>query len=88
MHLCVLSLHAPPPTGIIGGKFLERGRIAKPKATEVDPSIYYLADDLYIGSKVEFNCRKFVLISADEYALRYMEKHPEEVSVCVCRDRG
>ncbi len=67
------------PSGIISGKFLERGRIAKPKAAESDPSIYYLADELYVGSKVEFNRHQFVLVSADEYALRYLEKHPEQV---------
>ncbi len=72
-------LIVPNPAGIIGGKFLERCRIAKPKATDTDPSIYYMADDLYIGSKVEFNRHRFVLISADEYALRYMEKHPDQV---------
>ena len=65
--------------GIIGGKFLERGPIAKPKRSESDPTIHYQAEDLYIGSRVEFNKHKFVFTDADEYALRYMEKHSGQV---------
>ncbi len=65
--------------GIIGGKFLERGPIAKPKRSESDPTSHYQAEDLYIGSRVEFNKHKFVFIDADEYALRYMEKHSDQV---------
>ena len=66
-------------TGIIGGKFLERGPIAKPKRSESDPTIHYQAEDLYIGSQVQFNRHKFLLIDADEYALRYMEKYSDQV---------
>ena len=65
--------------GIIGGQFLERGRISKPKLSESDPTFYYQAEDLYIGSRVEFNKHKFLLVDADEYALRYMEKHKQQV---------
>ena len=67
------------PVGIIGGKFLERGRIAKPKVQGGDPIVYYQAQDLYVGSRVELNRHKFVLIDTDEYALRYMEKHSDLV---------
>ena len=71
-------------SGIIGGKFLERGPISKPKARAEDPSEQYYAEDLYIGSHIELNRHKFVLIDADEYALRYMEQHHEQVrSGCV-----
>ena len=41
--------------------------------------MYYLADDLYIGAKANFNDHRFIIIDADEYALRYMEKHNEQV---------
>lgn len=34
--------------------------------------------DLYIGSEVVFNNFHFVLIGADEYALRYMEYHCDQ----------
>ena len=30
--------------GIIGGKFLERGKISKPKASPSDPTVYYQAE--------------------------------------------
>ena len=60
---------------------MERGRIAKPKesADEGGPSEYYLAGDLWVGGRVDFNSHRFVLIDSDEYALRYMEARPSLV---------
>ncbi|XP_046566308.1 EF-hand domain-containing family member C2-like isoform X2 [Haliotis rubra] len=70
-------------SGIIGGKFLERGRVKKPGqepySTEI--SSYYTAQDLFVGASVEFNKFKFILIDADEYAFRYMEEHPAEFPI-------
>jgi hypothetical protein len=68
--------------GIIGGKFLERGRVKKPmqERYSTDLSEYYTASDLFVGAVVDFNCHRFVLIDADEYAFRYMEKSSGEVS--------
>lgn len=60
-------------SGILGGKFLERGRIKKPDGVN-----YFVAPDLYIGANVEFHRYKFVLIDADEYAVMYMEKLSSE----------
>lgn len=60
-------------SGILGGKFLERGRIKKP-----DDISYHIAQDLYIGANVEFHKYKFILIDADEYAVEYMEQHSAE----------
>ena len=75
-HLCGLS------PGIIGGKFLERGRVKKPNQMPYSTQLseYYTAPDLYVGAVVDFNKHKFVLMDADEYAFRYMEEHPMEVS--------
>ena len=69
-------------TGIIGGKFLERGRVKKPDQPLYSTylSEYYQAQDLYVGASVNFNRHKFVIIDADEYAFRYMEKAANEVS--------
>ncbi|KAJ8310194.1 hypothetical protein KUTeg_012059 [Tegillarca granosa] len=69
-------------SGIIGGKFLERTRVKKPNQPmySTQMSEYYLAPDLYVGARVEFNSHKFVLIDADEYAFRYMEEHASEFS--------
>lgn len=66
---------------MIGGKFLERGRVKKPNqpAYSSNLSEYYLAQDMHVGSIVEFNKHRFVLIDADEYAYNYMERHEAEV---------
>lgn len=67
-------------TGILAGKFLEQTQVAKPKDSELEPTVHYQAEDLYIGSRVQIYKHNFVLIDADEYALRYMEKHKEQVT--------
>eukprot|EP00745_Piridium_sociabile_P001304 TRINITY_DN107989_c0_g1_i1.p1 TRINITY_DN107989_c0_g1~~TRINITY_DN107989_c0_g1_i1.p1 ORF type:complete len:748 (+),score=228.62 TRINITY_DN107989_c0_g1_i1:111-2354(+) len=71
-------------SGIIGGKFLERGRVRKPDqmAYSTELSEYYMASDLFVGAMVNFNKHKFVLIDADEYAFRCMEEHPLEFPQC------
>ncbi|XP_047130574.1 EF-hand domain-containing family member C2 isoform X1 [Hydra vulgaris] len=60
-------------SGLIGGKFLERGRVRKPNS-----ETYYSAQDLYVGNHIELCKRTFIIIGADEYALKYMEEHSEE----------
>ena len=69
-------------TGVIGGKFLERGRVKKPNQPMYSTQLseYYQAQDLYVGASVTFNNHRFVLIDADEYAYNYMERHDTEVS--------
>ncbi|XP_003389005.1 PREDICTED: EF-hand domain-containing family member C2-like [Amphimedon queenslandica] len=75
-----LTVYEPPirNSGIIGGKFLERCRVAKPKANESDPSVYYQPEDFYIGAEVVFNNFSFILTEADEYAMRYMESNSDQ----------
>ncbi|KAJ6667654.1 hypothetical protein lerEdw1_016775 [Lerista edwardsae] len=50
-----ISVFEPPQrnTGIIGGKFLERGRVKKPgqELYKSELSEYYAANDLYVGAK-------------------------------------
>jgi len=67
-------------SGIIGGKFLERGRVKKPNQEMFSTRLseYYNALDLFVGGSVEFNNFKFQLIDADEYAYNYMERHNAE----------
>nr|KAG5693045.1 hypothetical protein BaRGS_028805 [Batillaria attramentaria] len=67
-------------SGVIGGKFLERGRIKKPDQMRYCPQLseYYMAPDLYVGAHLNVNKHKFIVIDADEYAFHYMEQHPEE----------
>lgn len=65
--------------GIIAGSFLERNRVVKTIVSESDPPVYYQVEDLFIGCKIQIHKYDFILIDADEYALRYMEKHKEQV---------
>lgn len=57
--------------------FLERSRVKKPGAVSfpVDPTEYYTSSDLYIGALIEVNSFQFQLHDADDYTVRYMEKH-------------
>mmetsp|Transcript_42522 Transcript_42522/g.104726 ORF Transcript_42522/g.104726 Transcript_42522/m.104726 type:complete len:627 (+) Transcript_42522:74-1954(+) len=64
-----VGVFEPPArnSGIVGGKFLERGRVKKPDGT------WYLQSDFYVGSRVHFHTHEFVLYQADEYTLALME---------------
>ncbi|XP_010012212.1 PREDICTED: EF-hand domain-containing family member C2-like, partial [Nestor notabilis] len=75
--------HAQRNSGILGGKFLERGRIKKPgqELFKSEPSEYFKAQDLFVGASVCFHGHNFLLVDADEYTLNYMEKHANEFSV-------
>ena len=59
-------------SGIMGGKFIQRGRVKKPNSHE-----YYTQADFYTGARIEFNKFGFYLYQADEYSLSYMESDPE-----------
>jgi len=59
-------------SGIMGGKFIQRGRVKKPNSHE-----YYTQADFYTGARIEFNRFGFYLYQADEYSLSYMESDPE-----------
>jgi hypothetical protein len=80
-----ISVFEPPQrnSGVIGGKFLERGRIQKPgqELFKSEMSEYYKAQDLYVGATANFNDHIFVIVDADEYAMAYMENHTGEFPV-------
>ncbi|ORY50997.1 hypothetical protein BCR33DRAFT_712940 [Rhizoclosmatium globosum] len=59
-------------SGIVGGKFLEKARIKRP-----DGETYYEASDFYLGAEVKFHQHPFILAGADDYAVKFMEAHPE-----------
>lgn len=69
-------------SGGFGGKFLERSRVKKPSQGmyNVESSQYYTGSELYVGTTVEINKHRFVLMDADEYAYNYMEQHSDEAS--------
>ena len=39
---------------------------------------YYSESDLFLGSRLVAFSRRFVIVDADEYTIRYMEAHPDE----------
>ena len=60
-------------SGIVSGKFLQRGKVRKP-----DGSGNYKAADLHVGAQVNFNQWIFELQSADDFTVAYIEGHPSE----------
>ncbi|CAK8698373.1 unnamed protein product [Clavelina lepadiformis] len=77
-----IAVFEPPQrnSGIIGGKFLERGRVKKPgqDTFKSQMSEYFTSEDFYVGAKIVINNFDFVISDADEYAFRYMEEHADE----------
>lgn len=61
-------------SGIIGGKFLERTRIAKPGSNQEDP-VFYGIGDFAIGATIVVLKHRFVITNADEYVLKYLEQN-------------
>lgn len=70
-----VGIFEPPQrnTGIQGGKFLQRRKVKNP-----DTGLNYTAKDFVIGARIHANSHTFVLHSADEYALNWMESKPGE----------
>lgn len=67
-------------SGFLGGIFLKRQRILLPnqeKFSSERPN-YYKPHNFYIGATISLKDHAFVLTSADEYTLIYMESHPFE----------
>ncbi|KAK6187064.1 hypothetical protein SNE40_006312 [Patella caerulea] len=75
----MMTIYEPPVrnSGIIGGKFLERTRVAKPGSQPDKPS-FYGPQDFFIGAVIEVFKHRFVITSADQYVLKYMEEHKEQ----------
>ncbi|KAK3580258.1 hypothetical protein CHS0354_012787 [Potamilus streckersoni] len=76
----MMTIYEPPVrnSGIIGGKFLERTRVAKPGCPPDQP-VYYGPQDLYIGAVIEVFRHRFIILNADEYVLNYMEAHKDQI---------
>ena len=68
-------VYEPPlrNSGILGGKFMEKMRCKNP----ANNNEYYLASDFYIGATVTLQKHQFVILEADEYALKHMESNKE-----------
>ncbi|ESO02389.1 hypothetical protein HELRODRAFT_65269 [Helobdella robusta] len=66
-----------PNSGFIGGTFLARSRIRKPSSS-VDEPEFYGPNDFKIGSVIEIYSRKFRIIDADKYVLKFMTEYPDQ----------
>ena len=62
---------------MIGGKFLERTRIAKPDSSPEKP-VYYGPQDFYIGAIVIVFKHRFKIVNADKYVLDFAENHADQ----------
>jgi len=67
-------------SGIIGGKFLERTRIAKPGCDPERPTFYGIGD-FAIGATIVVLKHRFVITNADEYVLKYLEANESQYPV-------
>jgi Ca2+-binding EF-hand superfamily protein len=69
-----LAIFEPPVknSGRTGGKFMERCKVRKPRSSD-----HYTEADLYLGARISVYSRRFVLVDADEYTLKYMEQNLE-----------
>ncbi|XP_051470341.1 EF-hand domain-containing protein 1 isoform X1 [Apus apus] len=74
----MISIYESPSrnSGIIGGKYLRKTRVAKPGST-TDNATYYEPSDFTIGSTIEVFGHRFIITDADEYVLNYMESNAE-----------
>jgi len=74
-----LSIYEPPirNSGFVGGKYLDRCRVARPGSRPESPT-YYGPQDLYIGAVVDVFRKRFVITDADYYVLKYIEEHEHQ----------
>jgi hypothetical protein len=74
----MMSIYEPPQrnAGILGGKFLEFRRVAKP-GTQTKPC-FYSPQDFAVGSTIEVLKHKFIITDADLYVLKYMEANKDQ----------
>ncbi|XP_004932171.1 EF-hand domain-containing family member C2-like [Bombyx mandarina] len=67
-------------SGFKGGKFFRRDKMYLPDVEFFVPNEppAYTDKDMWVGNELVINKHRFRLISADEYALRYLELHSDE----------
>lgn len=74
-----IGVYEPPMrnSGIIGGKFLENSRVAKP-GNDINKHSFYGPQDFYIGAVVSIFKHKFRIVGADLYVLKFAEEHADQ----------
>jgi len=64
-------------SGVIQGKYLERGRHKNSKTSE-----HYKESDMLIGASIHLNGSSFQLLSADEFTTNYCKNRPNMYQSC------
>ncbi|TPX36580.1 hypothetical protein SmJEL517_g01259 [Synchytrium microbalum] len=59
-------------SGVIGGKFMERGHVKKPNGEG-----YYIAADFYLGAALTCHGHRFIITGADAFASKFMSEHQD-----------
>jgi hypothetical protein len=74
----MMTIYEPPVknSGIIGGKFLQQTRVAKPGSSAERPQ-FYGPQDFYIGAIIDVFKHRFIVTGADALVLSFMEQHPD-----------
>ncbi|KAI9223544.1 hypothetical protein BC828DRAFT_403054 [Blastocladiella britannica] len=79
-------------SGIVGGKWLERSKVKlqphQHAGSHESQTQYLGTTDLYVGAEVLLAGFPFVMIGADEHALRFMDAHPHLFPGHVVRGSG
>ncbi|KAI8033054.1 hypothetical protein M5D96_014192 [Drosophila gunungcola] len=67
-------------SGFLGGEFMKRTRLQLPgqERFSCKQPQYYMSWNFFIGSTMSLKDFIFHIVSADEYTLLYMERHPEQ----------
>lgn len=75
----MISIYEPPiaNSGFAGGKYLDKCRVARPGSTAEAPT-YYGPQDFYIGAVIDVFRKRFVILDADYYVLKYIEDHAHQ----------
>jgi len=58
-------------SGIIGGKFLQRGKVKNPTTGE-----YYKSTDVFVGAQLTVFSHVFLLTGTDQFTVNFMEQDP------------
>lgn len=74
-----IGVFEPPVrnSGVIGGKFLEYSRIAKPGSSAEKPE-FYGPQDFSIGAVISVFKHKFRIVGADLYVLKFAEENANQ----------
>lgn len=74
----MISIYEPKTknSGLIGGKYLERTRIAKPGSSP-DKPIYYGPQDFCMGAVIDAFRTRFIITGADDFTINFMDQRPE-----------